>query len=266
MTLNSQMGETQIAACAALVERGDPDRFAATMAAPVAARAPLFVLYAFNLEVARAPWVTKEAMIAEMRLQWWRDIVEQAGQGRTRAHEVAGPLASLIRERHLPLDVLDRLVEARRWDVYSEPFEDAAAFDAYLDDTAGGLMWCAATALGAPAAAEAAVRALGYAAGLAAYLRAVPALEDRGRLPLVDGRPAAIAALAQQGLARYAEYRAKRHLVPRPARPALFAGYQAKALLRQAAAQPHRVADGALGISEFQRRFSLLRAAVTGQV
>ncbi|TNF18762.1 MAG: phytoene synthase, partial [Rhodobacteraceae bacterium] len=59
-------------ACAAIVEKGDPDRFASAMAAPVAARARLFPLYAFNLEVARAPWVTQEPMIAEMRLQWWR--------------------------------------------------------------------------------------------------------------------------------------------------------------------------------------------------
>ncbi len=43
-------------ACAALVERGDPDRHAAAMAAPPAARARLWPLYAFNLEGgARAP-------------------------------------------------------------------------------------------------------------------------------------------------------------------------------------------------------------------
>jgi 15-cis-phytoene synthase len=53
-------------ACAALVQRGDPDRFAAVMAAPVEARARLFVIYAWNLEVARAPWVTSEPLIAEM--------------------------------------------------------------------------------------------------------------------------------------------------------------------------------------------------------
>ena len=126
-------------ACAALVERGDPDRFAAMMAAPVSARAVLVVLYAFNLEVARAPWVTKEPMIAEMRLQWWRDVLAEAVAGKRRAHEVAGPLADLIAARGVDVAVLDRLVEARRWDVYTDPFEDAAAFDAYLEDTAAGL-------------------------------------------------------------------------------------------------------------------------------
>ena len=56
--------------CAGLVQRGDADRFMAIMAAPVSARAVLFPLFAMNIEVSRAPWVTQESMIAEMRLQW----------------------------------------------------------------------------------------------------------------------------------------------------------------------------------------------------
>ncbi|MCR9114839.1 MAG: phytoene synthase, partial [Rhodobacteraceae bacterium] len=46
--------DQDLTACAGLVQRGDPDRFAATMAAPVAARAGLFAIYAFNVEVSRA--------------------------------------------------------------------------------------------------------------------------------------------------------------------------------------------------------------------
>lgn len=253
-----------IDACAALVERGDPDRFAAVMAAPVAARGRLFVLYAFNLEVARAPWVTKEPMIAEMRLQWWRDVVAEAAAGRpARAHEVAGPLAALLREAGLPVEVMDRLVEARRWDVYREGFEDAAAFDAYLEDTGAGLMWLAGRALGGTE--EAALRGLGWAAGLAAFLRAVPELEARGRVPLVDGRPEAVAALARQGLARIAAAREGLRRAG-PARAATIAGWQAEGLLRLAAAEPARVAEGRLELSEFARRWGLLKAGWRGGV
>jgi hypothetical protein len=68
------------------------------MATPPEARAVLFPLYAFNLEVSRAPWVTEEPMIAEMRLQFWRDVAEEIGQGAPpRAHEVAAPLAEAVR-------------------------------------------------------------------------------------------------------------------------------------------------------------------------
>jgi len=233
------------------------------MAAPVAARAVLFPLYAFNLEVARAPWVTQEPMIAEMRLQFWRDAVVEAAQGRVRAHEVVTPLADVIRAHALPVAVLDRIAAARRWDIYRDPFEDHAAFAAYLDATAGGLMWLAALALGAPASAETAVRDAGWAMGLAAYLRAVPALEERGRVPLVDGRPQAVAALATEGLARLA--RARRASVPQAAVPALRAGWQTHGLLTQIQREPGRVAAGAVQLTEFRRRGGLLWCALAGR-
>ncbi len=256
-----------VAACAALVERGDPDRFLAVMAAPVAARAPLFALYAFNLEVARAPWVTQEAMIAEMRLQWWRDTVAALAEpGPVRAHEVVAPLAEVVRGQRLPLAVMDRMIEARRWDIYREPFQDRAAFDSYLEDTGAGLMWLAASALGAPPEAEPAARAAGWAAGLAAFLRAVPELEARGRRPLVDGRAEeAVAGLARDGLARLAQARRARGRVPPGTGAAFLSGWQTEALLRQVLADPRRVAEGTLGLSEFARRGRLAWAAITGR-
>ena len=246
-------------ACAELVERGDPDRFAAVMAAPVAVRARLWPLYAFNLEIARAPWVTKEPMIAEMRLQWWRDVVAEP---KARGHEVAGPLHDLIHAAGLPLAVLDRMAAARRWDVYTDAFADRAAFDAYLDETAGGLMWLAALALGAPVGAEAKVRDLGWATGLANFLRAVPDMEARGRLPLVDGRPEAVRALATEGLVRL---RASRGVRLGAGRSALLAGWQTGALLAPVQRDPMVVAEGRMGLSEFQRRGRLVWQALGGR-
>lgn len=248
-----------IAACAELVQRGDPDRFLAVMAAPVEARAQLFPLYAFNLEVARAPWVTQEPLIAEMRLQWWRDVVENAASGAARAHEVAGPLHELIRDFGLPVAVMDRLIAARRWDIHRDPHDSAEALVDYLEDTGAGLMWLAARALGAPDGAEAAVRAHGWATAAAGYLRAVPELEARGRQPLPDGMTARD--LARLGLGRLAAARAARKTVQKAVAPALLAGWQTEGLLRQALGP--RPAD--LGLPEFHRRGRLLWQAFTGR-
>ena len=86
------------------LSRGDPDRFAALLAMPPAARDRLLPLYAFNLEIARAPWVTAEPVIAEMRLQWWRDTVAEIGEGRPpRAHEVAAIQQDILRRRRRSL-------------------------------------------------------------------------------------------------------------------------------------------------------------------
>ncbi|WP_289152615.1 squalene/phytoene synthase family protein [uncultured Salipiger sp.] len=255
--------DDDLTACARLVERGDPDRFAAAMAAPVAARAVLFPIYAFNLEVARAPWVTKETMIAEMRLQWWRDALDEIRSGgQVRRHEVVTPLARVLDAEGA--EALDRLVGARRWDVYSDGFEDEAHLTRYLEETSGALMLAAGRALGGMPAEVA--RDAGYAAGLAQFLRAVPELESHGRVPLVDGRPEAVAALAREGLARLTRARKEMGTVPRPARAALLAGWQAGPLLRQAAAEPGRVAAGALELSEFRRRAGLMLAAATGRI
>ncbi len=251
-----------IADCAALVQKGDPDRFLAAMAAPVWARETLFPLMAFNLEVARAPWVASEPLIAEMRLQWWQDTVEAETP---RAHEVAGPLHQVIRDAGLPRAVLGALIAARRADAWGEPFADAAALETYLEATGAGLMWLCARALGAPERAEAAVRGYGWAAGLANYLCAVPELVARGRSPLPDASEAGVAALARQGLDRLAAARAARASLPRAAAPALLQGWQTAAILTAAATRPADVAAGGLRPSEFARRGGLLWQAATGR-
>ena len=247
-----------LAACAALVEKGDPDRFLATMAAPPAARATLFPLYAFNLELARAPWVTEQPLIAEMRLQFWRDVLE-ADTART--HEVAGPLHSVIKDTPLDANVLHRMIDARLWDISRDPHASQAAFDAYIEDSAGGLMWAAGQALGAAASAEPALRALGWASGLATYLRAVPLLKAKSRSPLPDESADAIHALAETGLAKLALVRAQHESLG----PAALAAWLARPILTQASRSPASVLEGSLGTSEFTRRGRLLWTATTAR-
>jgi phytoene synthase len=235
--------DDDLTACASIVERADPLRFRAAMAAPLVARRILFPLYAFNIEVARAPWVTKEAMIAEMRLQWWRDVCEEITESRpVRRHEVATPLGAAIGTDQAR--VLDLLVGARRWDIYRDAFEDEAHFDAYIDQTAGSLMWVAASSLGA--ADETVVRDAGYAAGVAAWLHAIPQLVEQGRVPLLDGTDAGVATLARTALERLQKARQQRDKVSAAARPALFGIGASEAVLKAAISAPSRVGDGTL--------------------
>jgi phytoene synthase len=254
-----------LVACAQIVQRGDPDRFLAAMAAPPAAREVLFALYAFNVEVTRAPWVTQEVMIAEMRLQFWRDVADELGQGKQpRAHEVAVPLAKFIAPELAPL--LDQIAAARRWDIYKDAFEDQRHLDDYISTTSGNLMWVAARSLGADAAAEAPVRDYGFAMGIAGFLRAVPDLEARGRIPLLDGTPQGVRDLANRGLECLQRARAARHLVSNAAQAALLPAWRAKSTLKAARDMPERVIDGMLDESEFSRRTRLIWATATGRV
>jgi phytoene synthase len=255
-------------ACAEIVQRGDPERFAAAMAAPVTARRVLFPLYAFNFEVARTPWVTEEPMIAEMRLQWWRDALEEIAEGRpVRKHEVTLPLAEAITPEIAR--ELDRLIQARRWDIYKEAFEDEDHFAEYLTKTGGDLMWAAAAALGADrdldptlAHPREAIRLFGQASAFVRFMKAVPALEARGRIPLVDGRPAAISRRAADFRRTIGDEMVVLRRVIQQARPAILEGWQTAPLLRQIAQNPTRVADGSIGLSEFRKRIRLVRWAL----
>jgi phytoene/squalene synthetase len=246
-----------VEACARLVERGDPDRFRVAMAAPPAARAALFPLYAFNLEVARAPYVTREPLLAEMRIQWWREALAEAAAGAVpRAHEVAGPLGRLILDRGLDVAPLDALAEARRRDVEARPF-GTQEVRAYLRATGGGLMRATCAALGEdrPEAEGA-----GLAGGLAAWLLALPNLASRGR-GLEDATPDTVRSLADEGLAALAA--ARRHPFG-PAVPALRASFLARPVLSHASRDPQAALDGRLAPSEGARRARLLWLALRG--
>jgi phytoene synthase len=250
-------------ACADLVARGDPDRFRAAMATPPEARAVLFPLYAFNLEVSRAPWVTEEPMIAEMRLQFWRDVAEEIGQGAPpRAHEVCAPLAAAVRA------------------------EDAGLLDgsrgrAAVGHLQGRVRGCWAfravprrdgrqSRLGRGAGARragrggAAVRDAAWAAALARFLVAVPELEARGRVPLVDGRAEAVAALARGG-AHAPCGRARRGGRFRAGGLCAFAGWQAEAMLRRRRLRSGSGGVGRLSQGRGRSSWRLARMALSGR-
>ncbi len=248
-------------ACAQIVEKADPERFRATMAAPVPARAVLFPLYAFNVEVSRAPWVTEEPMIAEMRLQWWRDALEEIGQGGpVRKHEVVDALVEVLDAD--AARCLDGLVAARRWDIYKEPFEDQAHFDEYINATSGHLIWTAARLLGE--ASESVCRDFAYGVGVANLFRAIPELEARGRKPLLVGTTGGVKKLAQSALRRLEAARAGRRDVSKPAAAALLSGFAARRVLQRAVTRPTDVADGALELTPFAQSRRLLSVSLRG--
>ncbi len=254
--------DDDLRACAELVQRADPDRFQAAMATPLAARLKLFVIYAFNAEMSRAPWASQESMIAEMRVQWWRDVGAEIAEDKTpRRHFVATPLGQLL-DQDLARDI-DAMAEARRWDIYRDPFADLDGLVKYLSDTAGNLMWMSAAALGQ--GDEGRIRAFGLAHGVASWLRALPELERQNRVPMVDGTLEGVQELAQIGLDALQKSRSGSAAVDKEARYAMLAGWQTGPILRQALAQPERVAQGALGMSEFRKRLRLMWCTSTGR-
>jgi phytoene synthase len=92
----------------------------------------------------------------------------------------------------------------------------------------------------------------------------VPALVAHNLTPLVNPEPKAVRTLAAEGMNHLAIARQQRSHFGRAA-PAALAGWTAGPLLHQAFANPTRVAEGTLALSEFRKRGGLVWMAVTGR-
>lgn len=259
-----------LSAPAALVRRHDPDRFLATLFAPQPARETLFVLYAFNLELARACAMAREPHAAFLRLGWWRDVVE----GETRRHEVATPLAALLAAGRLEREALSRLIAAREDEVAPE-LATLAEWRRQMFASQGGLAQAAGKALGAEAGP--ALSAFGAAYGAARLLRSIPALARQGRVLLpadllaAHGLSPEALALGQDGpalaglRARLAAEaaawlgEARRLKLPRAALPAALPAVLAGRDLRR----PDEAGASPRGLGA---RLAVVAAALTGRV
>jgi len=101
-----------------LVRSADRDRFLGALFAPEPARTDLLALLAFNHELARTRSVTREPMLARIRLEWWREAVgEAAGAGKPRAQPVVESLSETVRRHRLPPQDLIAVIDAREEEI-----------------------------------------------------------------------------------------------------------------------------------------------------
>ena len=163
------------------MRRHDPDRFLTALFAPEARRETLFVLYAFNHELARAREAASQPTVALIRLHWWREVVE----GVEKRHEVATPLRRAIAAGELAAEDLLAMLDGR--EIEADPsIPTLDAWHGYLLATGGSVARAAGRLLGAPAQALDGLTALGGAYAAAGVIRSVKALAARGRCLLPE--------------------------------------------------------------------------------
>lgn len=162
-------------AVAQAVRRHDRERYLTALFAPADRRDDLLALYAFNLEIARTREAVREPMLGHIRLQWWRDALDEIDAGKPpRRHDVVAPLADAVRRHNLARDAFERLLLARERDLDDTPFQTLADLEAYADGTSGALVSLALAILGvADPAMLARSRAVGRGYALTGLLRAV---------------------------------------------------------------------------------------------
>jgi phytoene synthase len=176
-----------------VVRERDRDRYLSDLFAPEQGRRHLFALHAFDAEVSRVRDVISDPMPGEIRLQWWRDAIENGEPG---GNPLAEALIGTIREVPLPREALVNLLNARIFDLYNDPMPSLADLEGYAGETVSVVIQMGAMVLAGgsdPGSAEAAGHA-GVAYGLAGLMLALPRHASRRQMFL----PADV--IAAQGL------------------------------------------------------------------
>lgn len=127
--------------CLDQVRQGDRDRYLTLLLAPAAARGPLAALAAFNLELARTREQVSEPILGLIRLQWWREAIEEirAG-GKVRRHQVVEGLEAASRAPGLDTTLMLAMIDAREAELESPAPPSLAEFRHHADATAGNLL------------------------------------------------------------------------------------------------------------------------------
>ena len=169
------------------VKRYDYDRWLTALFAPPAAREGIFTLLAFHAELARIRETVSEAMLGDIRLQWWRDALQSIASGTPPpVHPVAEALARVIPAYDLDVGDFLKVIDARSHDLDPLPFQTTAELLTYAEET-GGIVNSLFLRITGNREEEglAAARQVGKAYALVGILRAVPyhVAQDVLRIP-----------------------------------------------------------------------------------
>lgn len=170
--------------CLAALRAGDRDRYLCALLTPDDKRGAISALYAFNLEIARVRENITEPMMGEVRLQWWRDLLDGETHGSAEANPIAASLMAAIADHNLPKAPLLNMIAARQFDLYDDPMPDRTAFEGYAGETASTLLQLCVNVIDPDAARHSAGAAghAGVAQLVAGTLLLLPIHRSRGQL------------------------------------------------------------------------------------
>lgn len=170
--------------CRRLVHELDRDRYLAGLFVPQSVRKHLFALYAFNAELSLVGDRARDPLAGEARLQWWREAVSGNGSMGGAANPVASALEETTTLFQLPRERLVQMIEARIFDLYTDPMPNVQTLNGYLNQTVTPVFVLAAQIAGAKRTDVEAATDTGIAYGLTQILRNFPFHASQGKIYL----------------------------------------------------------------------------------
>lgn len=151
---------------------------------PAEHRDAFLVLRAFNAELALVAERASQRAIAEMRMQWWKDVIEMMYQSDDcPQHPVATSLLQVVRRYHLPKTWLLKIVNERQADLSAKQPQTIGDLEAHCEGTHSTLIYLSLHLLGVQSVhASHAASHIGKALGIALLMRSSAHHVARGQI------------------------------------------------------------------------------------
>ncbi len=127
------------AICADMVYADDHNRYLTTLFVDKDKRRSLLALYAFNIEISKVIDNSKEPLVSQMKLQWWRDSLENLKKGIVAKHPVVEELSTALINHQINIEDLLIMLQARDHELFNETPKTLSALNDYCRQTAGTL-------------------------------------------------------------------------------------------------------------------------------
>ncbi len=163
------------------------DDYLVALLSPLAQRADLITLAAYFGDVSRIPLAVTDPNLGEIRLQWWREAIEQgSGSG----HPIADALIDAAARNSWPAVTLLQPLDAHAAELYADPMPSEAAFNSYLSGIGVARLTLQAQCMAVPdtEVSRATLHNAGQTLARVKLLRRLPLLMAKGRLPLPSSR------------------------------------------------------------------------------
>jgi phytoene synthase len=133
----------KFSSCENSVKKHDYERYLCCLLTNKSVRHKLFAIYAFNNEIAKIKDITSEPMAGYIRLQWWRDAIEEIYNRSPvkHRHEVVEALYEVVSQSDIPKEWFYNLIDAREADIEFKTPENIDDLKKYAIGTSSNLFY-----------------------------------------------------------------------------------------------------------------------------
>jgi len=136
--------------CVSQVKKNDYYRYLCCLLCNDNIRDRLFAIYAFNNEIAKIKDIISEPMAGHIRLQWWRDAIDEIYNGAPvkHRHEIVDALYRVVSEVDISKELFDNLIDAREADIEFSTPDNMDVLKNYAIGTSSNLFYLLMAAAG----------------------------------------------------------------------------------------------------------------------